>query len=316
MEPAFFRDRTAPGNAGPEESNPEGNVANQRLVRLAPAKINLHLSIVGRREDGYHRLETLMVKLNLADRLELALSSGGLRLDVRGADLPDDERNLVYRAADAFFKATGLKTGANVLLEKSIPVAAGLGGGSSDAAATLTGLNMLCGHPLGGDALMDLGLTLGADVPFFIQPAASAWALGIGEDLRPAPKMEKLWFLLVNPGWPLSTAEVYKNYNLELTTRHRNSIFSGLNESSFTIIRVLYNDLESVVLPKHPELERIKTMLLDAGALGALMSGSGPTIFGVFASRPLLDRARGRLEKEGNSHWNLLPTFTPPAASD
>ena len=152
---------------------------------MAPAKINLHLSVVGRKPDGYHLLRTLMVKLDLCDRLHLELTGAGIDVAVVGADLPFGEGNLVHRAAAAFFSAAGWDGGVSIVLEKNIPVAAGLGGGSSDAAAVLLGLNQLCGRPLGRETLFDLGLGLGADVPFFLFPGTTAWAEGVGEKLRP-----------------------------------------------------------------------------------------------------------------------------------
>ncbi|MEW5723999.1 MAG: 4-(cytidine 5'-diphospho)-2-C-methyl-D-erythritol kinase [Thermodesulfobacteriota bacterium] len=289
-------------------------MTGRKLTTRAPAKVNLHLTVTGRRPDGYHLIETLMVKLDLSDRVEIVLRDGGLRLRLRRADLPADEGNLAFRAAQAFFRAAGRPAGAWITLEKNIPVAAGLGGGSSDAAAVLLGLEELHGRPLGLERLRSLGLTLGADVPFFLHPAAAAWATGIGEELRPGPNLLKTWLLLVNPGWPLSTAEVYKNLKLKLTRDKRNHIVSGLNASSFTIAQVLHNDLETVVLPKYPEVEFIKQRLLEAGAEGALMSGSGPTVFGMFSTRPQMNRARRQMEGLGKGRWNLLPTFTPPAA--
>ncbi len=276
----------------------------------APAKLNLHLSIVGRREDGYHLLETLMVKLDLADRLTVGLRKSGLRLEVHPPVLPVDEGNLVYRAALAFFETTGLDMGADLILEKRIPIAAGLGGGSSDAAAALIGLNELCGLPLGPSDLFAIGSSLGADVPFFLQPEPVCWATGIGEEIRPIADFEKLWVLLINPGWSLSTGWVYKNFKLKLTTKRRNHIFSRLYESSFTIDRAFHNDLEAAVIPMYPELNLIKDRLLETGAEGVLMTGSGPTIFGVFPDRSRRDMACGHLEKIVSEEWILIPTFT------
>ena len=174
------------------------------LSLFAPAKLNLYLSVVGRRPDGYHLLETLMVKIDLADRLVLRPGGDRIRLEVLGADLPSGPGNLVYRAAEAFFLAAGLEPGLDVSLEKKIPTAAGLGGGSSDAAATLLGLNSIFGRPLSSEQLADLGLGLGADVPFFLGSWSAAWARGIGEKLSPAGFRKGDRYLLVNPGWSLS----------------------------------------------------------------------------------------------------------------
>ncbi|MDY6852466.1 MAG: 4-(cytidine 5'-diphospho)-2-C-methyl-D-erythritol kinase [Thermodesulfobacteriota bacterium] len=274
----------------------------------APAKLNLYLSVVGRRPDGYHLLETLMVKLDLADSLVMTRREAGISLRVNGADLPSDKGNLVFQAAQAFFKASGFLPGVELTLEKRIPVAAGLGGGSSDAAAALKGLNELFGRPLNRERLAAIGLNLGADVPFFLYPGPAAWAKGIGERLHPASP-PPLYFLLVNPGWPLSTAWVFNNFKLKLTNRRVNHINFTVNERSFTNGQGLRNDLETVVLPRFPELALIKKSLLEAGALGTLMTGSGPTVFGVFSGPRDLDLACGYMEKEGKEKWIVLPAL-------
>ncbi len=274
------------------------------LSLSAPAKLNLYLAVVGRRKDGYHLLETLMVKLDLADRLELAIGGKGIRLDVQGADLPAGDDNLAVQAAKIFFQASGLEPGAEIILKKNIPVAAGLGGGSSDAAAVLGGLNTLHGSPLTREQLFGLGLKLGADVPFFLYPETTAVARGIGDQLSPGAVMPKpCYFLLVNPGWPLSTAWVYENYKLKLTSNPKGLIYSHLNEGSFNICRVLHNDLESVVIPRYPEVRTLKDYLLAEGAIGALMTGSGPTVFGVFTRRKEAERARIRLNELDRGKW-------------
>jgi 4-diphosphocytidyl-2-C-methyl-D-erythritol kinase len=189
-------------------------------------------------------------------------------------------------------------------------VAAGLGGGSSDAAATLCGLNDLFGRPLLPEELSVLGLELGADVPFFIDRRPAAWAGGIGEVLKPAPDLENLYVLLVNPGWSLSTAWVYKKFNFELTKKRQKHIFCGLLERSFTIEECMENDLETVVLPRFPELRQIKDMLIAAGARGALMSGSGPTMFGIFSDEDKLEAAAKGFNQAGRGRWLVLATHS------
>lgn len=282
-------------------------MSSQTLILKAPAKLNLHLSVVGRRPDGYHLLQSLMVKLDLADRLTLTREGAGVALTVLGADVPCGAENLVYRAAQAFYDASGHPPGVKAVLDKRIPVAAGLGGGSSDAASTLLGLNELYDRPLTPDRLHEVGLSLGADIPFFLQPASTAWAEGIGEVLSPGPELPPVSFLLVNPGWPLSTAWVYKNVKLQLTKKSPNHISLGRNERSFTIGEVLHNDLESVVLDHYPEVDQLKQALLRSGAVGALMSGSGPTVFGVFNQRHEMDLAYKQLEREGEGKWIVIP---------
>ncbi len=273
----------------------------------APAKLNLHLSIVGRRSDGYHLLETVMVKLDLADRVSLVRREDrGIKLTVQGADLPTDRNNLIVRAAEEFYTAAGIEQGVEISLDKRIPVAAGLGGGSSDAAAALKGLNSLYNSPFDQNKLVDLGFRLGADIPFFLFSGSTAFVQGIGERISSALKLPITHFLLVNPGWPLSTAWVYKNYRLELTIRSKKLIPSSLYESSFTISRVLHNDLESVVLPRYPEIEKIKSLLMAEGAYGALMSGSGPTVFGVFNRKRDAKQAQERIKALRQGQWQVI----------
>ena len=254
------------------------------LVVTAPAKINLYLQVLRRRADGYHDLESWMQKITLADRLVISRRPApGVTLTVSEDRLPGDETNLVWRAATAFFAACHLSDtfGADIILEKNIPLAAGLGGGSSDAAAVLLGLNGLCDRPLAGPALAELGLSLGADVPFFLFPAPAAFVGGIGEILRPAPVLSGYRLVLVNPGFPVSTREVFSR--LPLTERTKKiKRTPPVSRGDNWDVNGLDNDLEAVTIAMHPEIARIKERLLALGAAAALMSGSGATVFGLF----------------------------------
>lgn len=250
-----------------------------------------------------------MVKLDLADRLDLIPKDQGLDLTVTGSsDLPEDDNNLAVRAARLFYRAAGIRPGVEILLDKRIPIAAGLGGGSSDAAAVLKGLNRLYGFPLDQNQLLELGGALGADVPFFIIPEVAALAQGIGDEFLPAPDLPKMHFLLINPGWPLSTAQVYENYKLVLTTTNKSLINSQLSGGSFIIDQVLHNDLESVVLPRYPEVQAIKDRLVAEGAAGALMTGSGPTVFGVFLEKRQAENASRKIRESGREEWLIILT--------
>jgi len=255
------------------------------ITLQAPAKINLFLAISGKRPDGYHELETQMLKLELADLLHLRLTDDGITLACPGSDLPVDKSNIAFRAALAFYAASGLAGGVDMVLEKRVPTAAGLGGGSSDGAAVLRGLNELHGHPLSMDQLLALAAPLGADVPFFVADCDSAWATGIGERLTCNKIKVPGWIVLVNPGFAVSTQWVYENFTL--TTKGNPYILGrelmlddqvGVDKSKFT----LYNDLEQVTVSRYPELGHIKEELIAHGAGAALMSGSGPTVFGLF----------------------------------
>ncbi|MCF6291074.1 MAG: 4-(cytidine 5'-diphospho)-2-C-methyl-D-erythritol kinase [Desulfobacterales bacterium] len=265
----------------------------------APAKINLVLTVKGRRPDGYHEIDTLMQKLELADRLRLRVIDRGIRLRCPGTDLPENGDNLVFRAARAFLDAAGLSSGIDIVLHKRIPVAAGLGGGSSDAAAVLTGLNTLFAAGLDHETLHGLGRSLGADVPFFVAGYVAARATGIGDRLVEASSLDRCSVVLVSPGFPVSTRWVYEN--LALTTRDnpyilaRNCETTSRNVSKPANLPIeLSNDLEGVTIRRFPVIAQIKQQVLQAGAEGVLMSGSGPTVFGLFCGEPeqALSRAR------------------------
>ncbi|NLX19650.1 MAG: 4-(cytidine 5'-diphospho)-2-C-methyl-D-erythritol kinase, partial [Desulfobulbus sp.] len=275
-----------------------------RLKLRAPAKINLNLHITGRRADGYHLLDSLMQKVSLYDDLDLELCPDGISLQCSGEPVPAGGENIAVRAAELFFAATaGRKgkygNGVHISLVKRIPVAAGLGGGSSNAAAILKGLNVLCGHPCSEDELMALGLQLGADVPFFLADTGTARATGIGEILHPAVSLGNFSVLLVNPGVPVSTRWVYETF--ALTARRKNDsitdsqkdvsdVTGGCDaEGEFALPAVLENDLEAITIARVPEVGLIKDGLLKGGAFKAMMTGSGPTVFGLFADMDRLD---------------------------
>lgn len=267
----------------------------RELILSAPAKINLQLRIVGRREDGYHLLSTLMQKIDLVD--EVTLRPGeGIVLRCPDSDLPDDETNLAWRAAELFRQTMGARLpvtfGVEITLKKNIPVAAGLGGGSSDAAAVLLGLDRLFGTACNREELIDMGVRLGADVPFFVVPEAAAWASGIGEVLEPAPVLDETLILLVNPGFSVSTRWAFETFALTAPKNIFN-LTSSQNESQPQPVENLHffggweggdlvNDLETVTITKYPEIQTIKERLVRGGAVGAMMSGSGATVFGVF----------------------------------
>ncbi len=268
----------------------------------APAKVNLFLSVLSRRADGYHELSTWMQKLDLADRISLQPTSFGVKIQCLGANLPEDENNLACKAARIFFKKTRIKAGVAIFLEKKIPIAAGLGGGSSDAAAVLLGLNTLYEAGLTRVELMEIGLLLGADVPFFVADYSAALATGIGEKLQKKNALTDCWFVLVNPGFSVSTKWAYENLvpvqmsNFALTIEGNPDILSRSTESDFS--GSFFNDLEKVTISRYPEIEVLKKKLIDAGASASLMSGSGPTVFGIFTDFERADAVKENLEKD------------------
>ncbi|MGE5842506.1 MAG: 4-(cytidine 5'-diphospho)-2-C-methyl-D-erythritol kinase [Deltaproteobacteria bacterium] len=260
-------------------------------TRKAPAKLNLRLKVVGRRTDGYHELVSLMVPVDLCDILEFQVIPKGIEIAWEGLPVPVDEHNLVRRAAAAFFDKSGVSGGISVKVTKRIPVAAGMGGGSSDAAATLLSLNHLWSGPLSAELLKDLALRLGADVPFFLDPKPSI-ARGVGEILEPVEPWPEFWYLIVTPRFQVSTQWVYENLRLGLTSNEYDRIKTRLGQENLVISQFLENDLESVTSAKFPILDRIKKTLVDAGAEGALMTGSGPSVFGVFGSKRRAKQAK------------------------
>ncbi len=265
------------------------------ITAESPAKVNLILKVLQRREDGYHDIASLMQKISLADRMEFSPRPGGVTLRCPGSDLPTDERNLVMQAARALFSEAGYRGGVAIALYKRIPMAAGLGGGSSNAATTLSVLNHLFQFGFDRERLIRIGTRLGADVPFFLYDN-TAWAFGIGEILKPAAVPPGMWLVLVNPGFEVPTRWVYQSLNLPLTkTPLQYSIpsFSGARDLASS----LTNDLEKVTVVRYPVLDELKGFLLRQGALGSLMSGSGPTVFGLFESEPDATQAEGALRK-------------------
>lgn len=267
----------------------------------APAKVNLILDVVGKRPDGYHDVAMLMVRLSLHDRVRVSLLSGDqIAVACPGVELAAGDQNIATRAARLFLEHTGMKTGVAIAIDKQIPTAAGLGGGSSDAAAVLLALNDLLEAGLSRSELQSLGVRLGADVPFFLCGEMAAWATGIGEVLEPWPGLPPCWLVLVNPRFAVSTAWVYQN--LGLTRRRRMSKILRFPERTEEVADLLRNDLEAVTSARHPDIADIKVRLMKAGALGALMSGSGPTIFGVFAGPAAAEAAAVQLAL-GTGWW-------------
>jgi 4-diphosphocytidyl-2-C-methyl-D-erythritol kinase len=249
---------------------------------LSPAKINLFLQILGKRPDGYHDLITLMCCIGLYDTVSLTFNVKDITVSCDHPDVPEDETNLAYGAARLFFKKVKKNDGVTIFIKKKIPVAAGLGGGSSNAAAVFLGLNRYYGYPFSTDDLMSMGLSLGADVPFFIfqKPAIAS---GIGEKLEAYQNLKNLKILLVFPGFSISTADVYKKLNLGLTKCEKKLKSFLLNKQRFDPRYHLCNDLEAVTASEYPVIKTVKEALLNQGALGALMTGSGSAIFGLFS---------------------------------
>jgi 4-diphosphocytidyl-2-C-methyl-D-erythritol kinase len=278
----------------------------------SPAKVNLRLEILKKREDGYHELRTILQKINLHDLLHFSLKKErGISIKTNHPNLPVGKRNLVYQAVQSILKKSDYKGGVLIEIEKRIPLGAGLGGGSSNAATTLKAMNQLLKINLPKKELMAMGLEIGADVPFFFLEGA-AIASGIGERLKKI-ELPGLWFVLIYPNFEVSTRWAYQNFILTKRRFHFN--LHGLLRTPKEISNLLWNDLEEVVSRECPQIGVMKKMLYSAGALGALMTGSGPTVFGVFSEEGGASEAYKKVKKMVRGRgWSVLNAYSIPAS--
>lgn len=270
----------------------------------SPAKVNLRLEVLGKREDGYHEIRTVLQKINLHDRLYFSLKRGRrIRIETDHPGLPTGRRNLVYQAILPMINRSDYRGGVDVSIEKRIPLGAGLGGGSSNAAAAIEALNRLLRLNLGRKELMEVGVKIGADVPFFLFKG-SALGSGIGERLRKIT-LPPLWYVLIYPNFEVSTRWAYQNFILTKTKYHIN--VQRLLKSPTIIANSLWNDLEAVVSEKYPEILCLKRILASAGAMNAMMTGSGPTVFGLFpGEEEAADACMKMKRKTVGKGWKIL----------
>ena len=268
----------------------------KELQIKCPAKINLTLDVVNRRSDGYHNLSMIMQTINLFDIIKISVcESQTPRISLRceNKNVPTDDSNLIVRAAKLFFEKSGISATAEIHLEKNIPVGAGLGGGSSDAAGTLTALNTLFDKPLSKECLAHMAKSLGADVPFFLNGGCML-AEGIGEKLSPLPSLENVYIVLAKPEISISTAHVYKSLVLDDSICHPDikSAMDALQQQDVDkLASAAGNVLESVVLKEHNIIAEYKEIMKDSGAAYSLMSGSGSSVFGVFRDKHSAEKA-------------------------
>lgn len=254
------------------------------MLIKAYAKINISLDVVGKREDGYHLLKMIMQTIDLYDDINIKKSDNGIKLTCNKVYVPTDERNLAYKAADLFINTYGIDGGVEIYLKKNIPVAAGMAGGSTDAAAVLKGMRDLYRPDIPDDELMKLGLSIGADVPYCIL-GGTALCEGIGEKITKLSSFKNHILVVVKPSFGVSTKDVYKNLEIDKINKHPDTellIRSMKEQNLFKVSKNMKNVLENVTLRKHAIIKNIKRELLDMGAMGALMSGSGPTVFAFF----------------------------------
>ena len=254
-----------------------------KLMLNSHAKVNLLLDVIGKREDGYHDVKMIMQQCGLCDTIMLETIESGIALTTNLVFLPTDERNIAYKAARCFFDHTGISGGVKIDIAKHIPVAAGLAGGSGNAAAVLLGLNTLYNANLPLAELLELGKSLGADVPYCML-GSTMLSEGIGDILSPLAPLPRTPIVLVKPPISVSTAVVYKEIGSS-QYKHPNTdlMIDAIKRQDIRgIAASMENVMESVTISKHPVIRDIKNSLLESGALGAIMSGSGPTVFGLF----------------------------------
>ncbi len=267
----------------------------------AMAKINLFLDITGKRNDGYHTINTLMHSIDLHDSVKVSLiKSGEIRLSSGLHFIPSDERNIAYKAAKAFFSLLGENWGADIKITKRIPVGGGLGGSSTDGAAVLEALNFLTGKPFSPEALSSLGASLSADIPFCLKKGA-ALCCGIGEEITPLESLQGIFALIIKPRFSLNTKEMYSLFDLsKKECVDINPMLSAFcNKDFHAICENLYNAFYLPAISKEPSLENLYTLLKEGGAEGVLMSGSGSCIYGLFDSKKRCEKLYSLLSEKG-----------------
>ncbi|MGB2696854.1 MAG: 4-(cytidine 5'-diphospho)-2-C-methyl-D-erythritol kinase [Candidatus Zixiibacteriota bacterium] len=278
------------------------------MIRLKSfAKINLCLYVLGKRKDGYHEIYTVMQAVDLYDGLSLYKIPKGIVVQTDDPQLPTDRRNLVYKAAEIYFNRTGIDEGVRIKIQKKIPLSSGLGGGSSNAAFTLRGLNKLFATRLSQRELWEMAKKIGSDVPFFLS-SGQAVTTGRGEKIREVKLPQDYWIILINPYQKIPTSWVYENYKINLT-RERKLIKIYKSNKSFLDSMVGWeNELEKTAVKKYPQLKRLREKLKQIGAIKTSMSGSGLTVYGIFLDKPRYKEVKSLQSKE----WQIRVTRPIP----
>lgn len=283
-----------------------------QIVIKAMAKVNLGLDVLRRLENGYHEVKMVMQTVDLYD--ELTVTKEGTEeiiITSNTGELPLNEDNLIYKAAKLLFEKAGCAYGVSIHLNKNIPIAAGMAGGSTDAAATLLALNALFEFGFSKEELAEIGVKIGADVPYCIY-GGTYLSEGIGEVLTKLPDAPDCYIVIAKPPIGVSTKYVYENLHIETVKEHpdMDGMVDAIKQNSLQgVVNKMGNVLETVTIKRYPEIERMKQCLLDNGAMNALMSGSGPTVFGIFTEKETADKALGELEKTGLVKQGFVTTF-------
>jgi 4-diphosphocytidyl-2-C-methyl-D-erythritol kinase len=282
--------------------NVNNNNHKKNVISLkAPAKVNLFLEILGKRDDGYHEIETIMQEIDLADSLQFEETQEGVKLECNDKNIPVNQDNLVCKAANLILEECGIKKGVLINLEKNIPVGAGLGGGSSDAATTLKALNSLWKVGLSNEELMEFAAKLGSDIPFFINGKTSL-CRGRGELIAPVEVRSRMDYIILFPRVHISTETIYKNLKIDLTKKRKDVSFflDALKYSEVaSISKLLFNRLEEVIFATYPDLLQVKSDLESFDFCGVSISGSGSAFFGLCNDRHQAEVIKSKVELSG-----------------
>ncbi len=282
--------------------NVNNNNHTKNVISLkAPAKVNLFLEILGKRDDGYHEIETIMQEIDLADSLQFEETQEGVTLECNDKNIPANQDNLVCKAANLILEECGIKKGVLINLEKNIPVGAGLGGGSSDAATTLKALNSLWKVGLNNEELMEFAAKLGSDIPFFIN-GKTALCRGRGELITPVEVRNRMDYIILFPRVHISTETIYKNLKIDLTKKRKDVSFflDALKYSEVAgISKLLFNRLEEIIFATYPDLLQVKSTLESFDFCGLSISGSGSAFFGLCNDRHQAEVIKSKIELSG-----------------
>jgi 4-diphosphocytidyl-2-C-methyl-D-erythritol kinase len=269
----------------------------KEIIIKSYGKINLALDILYKRSDNYHEIKSVMQRIDIFDRLIFKEQEEGITIEVDNPDVPVDEQNIVYKVYKALKPLSQYKKGIYINIEKNIPVAAGLAGGSSNGAITLKVLNDLWDLNLSQEKLMEIGAKIGADIPFCLM-GGTALAEGIGEKLTPLTPIVDKWILLCNPGIKVSTSYAYSLIDTSKESYNLDALINSIEKDDINgISKNLRNKMEEPIIREYPIIQEIKDIMDDCGSLGSLMSGSGPTVFGIFDNKEKLEFAYKRLLK-------------------
>jgi len=282
--------------------NVNNNNHTKNVISLkAPAKVNLFLEILGKRDDGYHEIETIMQEIDLADSLQFEETQEGVTLECNDKNIPANQDNLVCKAANLILEECGIRKGVIINLEKNIPVGAGLGGGSSDAATTLKALNSLWKVGLNNEELMGFAAKLGSDIPFFIN-GKTALCRGRGELITPVEVRNRMDYIILFPRVHISTETIYKNLKIDLTKKRKDVSFflDALKYSEVAgISKLLFNRLEEIIFATYPDLLQVKSTLESFDFCGLSISGSGSAFFGLCNDRHQAEVIKSKIELSG-----------------